>query len=228
MSRLLEPDVLPDQASLETSHSRLSIVTSLRHRTSRLFGRNVAVTNTADNTPQAIQPRPLKNRHSWFHSVGARFHRRDHTVLESSESSQDFQVELEECPGRINTPSSPETSPPRSPVRRRFFRSRLRLQSLPTKFRRGGTALFRRASSSSFSDEDKENFPVPTRPTARPADTPNTGSWSSFRSGVQRAVRGMWFDRPGHCAPTVADINGCSEVADGNFRFSDGHGARSE
>ncbi|KAK4043277.1 hypothetical protein C8A01DRAFT_43765 [Parachaetomium inaequale] len=178
---------LPDQASLGTSRSRLSIVATLRRRTSRLLGRKgTAAASTADNTPQLIQPESVKSKRSWFHSVGARFHRHDHTLLESSESSQGIQVEMEET-SRTNTnpPSSPEISPSPSPTRRRLFRGRhLRLHSLPAKFRRRGAALFSR--SSSLSDEDKENFF--TLP-ARPVHASNTGSWSSFRSGVQRAVR---------------------------------------
>ncbi|KAH6841137.1 hypothetical protein B0I37DRAFT_232194 [Chaetomium sp. MPI-CAGE-AT-0009] len=191
----------PDQASLKTSlstsRSRKSIVTGLRRKTSRLFGRNATNSATPDNSPQPIQPDSLKSKRSWFHSVGSRFHRHGHAVLESSESSQGIQVEMEETPHTTNPPSSSETTPPRSPMRRRRFRSRLRLHSLPARFRRRGVTVLTR--SPSRSDEDKENFITVTGP-AGSGGASNTGSWSSFRSGVQRAVRDM---------------------VDGNFRFSE-------
>ncbi|KAH6627615.1 hypothetical protein F5144DRAFT_621762 [Chaetomium tenue] len=190
-----------DQASLETSlntsRSRKSIVASLRHKTSRLLGRNATNNATADNTPQPLQPEPSKSKRGWFHSVGSRFHRHDHIALGSSECSQEIQVVMEEAPQKTDSPSSPETTPPRSPMRRRRFRSRLRLHSLPARFRQRGVSLFSR--SPSLSDEDKENFVVVAAP-ARSGEGSNTGSWSSFRSGVQRAVR---------------------EVVDSNFRFSE-------
>lgn len=182
----------PDQASLKTSlstsRSRKSIVSSLRHKTSRLLGRNVTNNATADNTPQRVQPDPPKGKRGWFHSVGSRFHRHDHIALGSSECSQEIRVVMEEAPQKTNPPSSPETTPPRSPMRHRRFRSRLRLHSLPSRFRRRGITLFSR--SPSLSDEDKENCITMTGPPARPGEVSNTGSWSSFRSGVQRAVRG--------------------------------------
>lgn len=188
-----------DQASLETSlntsRSRKSIVASLRHKTSRLLGRNVTTKNaTADNTPQPLQPDPPKSKRGWFHSVGSRFHRHDHIALGSSECSQEIQIVMEEAPQKTNSPSSPETTPPRSPMRRRRFRSRLRLHSLPSRFRRRGVSLFSR--SPSLSDEDKENFVAVAGPAARSGEGSNAGSWSSFRSGVQRAVRGEWSCYP--------------------------------
>jgi hypothetical protein len=148
-----------------------------------------ATASAAANTPQPNPPPSLKSKRGWFHSVGARFQRHDDAAPESSESSQEVLVELEESRGTANSQSSPETSPSPlpSPGRRRLFNSnRLRLHSLPARFRRRRAALFSR--SSSLSDEDKENSPALTAP--RPANASNTGSWSSFRSGVQRAVRG--------------------------------------
>ncbi|KAK4250578.1 hypothetical protein C7999DRAFT_38418 [Corynascus novoguineensis] len=181
---------LPDQASLQTSGSRLSIVATLRRKTSRLVTRDIAVitANTVDNTPQPVQPRPPTSKRSWFQSVGARFHRHDHVALESSESSQEIRMELDETSPTTNSPSSPEILPSQSPVRRRHFRGRLRLHSLPARFRRRRATLFSR--SSSLSDSDKENFLTMPAPRARPGMVSNAGSWSSFRSGVQRAVRG--------------------------------------
>ncbi|KAK3296278.1 uncharacterized protein B0H64DRAFT_374389 [Chaetomium fimeti] len=107
---------LPDQASLKTSlstsRSRKSIAASLRHKTSRLFGRNATNIATTDNTPVPIQPEPLKGKHGWFHSVGSRFHRHDHAAPESSESSQGIQVEMEETLQTSNPPTSSETTTP--------------------------------------------------------------------------------------------------------------------
>jgi hypothetical protein len=187
----MEFDILPDdEASLRTSRSRRSLVATLRRKTSHLIRRNAAVTNTADSTPVPIHHEPPRNKRSWFHSVGARFQSHDHAALESSESSQDVQVELEEGSGLVNPPSSPEISPSRSPERRRTFGGRLRLHSLPSRIRRRSAAFFRRTSSSDPSDEDKENLSVLAMPPPRPVNSSNAGSWSSFRSGVQRAVRG--------------------------------------
>jgi hypothetical protein len=192
MSTPLRIDATPDQASLEASPSRVSLVATLRRRTSTIFRRNAitmtpATPSAADNTPRTIQHESVKNKRGWFHSVGARFQRHDDAAPGSSESSQVVLVELEESPGTVNPQSSPETLPSPSPGRRRHFTSsRLRLHSLPAKFRRRRTAIFSR--SSSLSDEDKENSPALNAP--RPVNASNTGSWSSFRSGVQRAVRG--------------------------------------
>lgn len=202
MSMPLKFDAAPDQAGLEPSPSRSSLVATLRRKTSTIFRRNpitmTAITaSTAENTSQPTQPiqaESEKSKRGWFHSVGSRFHRQDHAAPESSESSQD-EIEMEESAGTANSQSSPETSPSPSPEtspspppgRRRLFSSRrLRLHSLPARFRRRRTALFSR--SSSLSNEDKENSPSLTAP--RPVNASNTGSWSSFRSGVQRAVRG--------------------------------------
>ena len=248
MSNAPEFEILPDQASLKRRVSRRSIVTSLRGRTSRLFGRSVAVTNNPDtasiaedmsaangvgavdqiddtattntdtaadniNTavdveapqvidtteidvtevvPQPVQAPPVKTRRSWFNSVGARFHRQDRTVLKSSDSGSHYgPVELEDASGMTNRPP-PSLERPRSPspISRRLFgtRRRFRLHSLPNKLRRSASVFCR--SSSSLSDKGKENavdLPAPPRPLT---NAPNTGSWSSFRSGVQRAVRG--------------------------------------
>ncbi|KAK4123997.1 hypothetical protein N657DRAFT_436883 [Parathielavia appendiculata] len=208
----MELDVMPgDEASLKTNSPRRSLVASLHRKTSHLLGRNPVITNTADNTPLPVHPGPLRSKPSWFHSVGARLQskRHNHAVIQSSDSSQEIEVELEEGSGMINPPSSPEISPEtsrsRSPERRRTFSGRLRLRSLPAKIRRRSAALFRRTSSSNPSDEDKENLSLLETPPAGPVNSPNTGSWSSFRSGVQRAVR---------------------EMVDGNFCFPEDHGAR--
>ncbi|KAK3900283.1 hypothetical protein C8A05DRAFT_17401 [Staphylotrichum tortipilum] len=195
-------DILPDHASLDTSRSRTSIVASLRRRTSRLLGRHGAVTPapTPDNTPQPIHTTPpSKSKRNWINSVGARFRRTDRTALGSSDSSQDAHVELRETADTPKSASSPHALPvPQQLIgrhRRLFSSGRTRLHSLPARIRRRGSSIFRRASSSSLSDEGKENFVerdpgrTPSRPTSS-ANTANTGSWSSFRSGVQRAVRG--------------------------------------
>ncbi|KAK4242475.1 hypothetical protein C8A03DRAFT_11330 [Achaetomium macrosporum] len=183
MSRPLEIDIVPEHASIRTARSRLPIAATIRRRTSRLFGNNA--TATKDNNPQPIQGPLLKTKRSWFNSVGARFARQDRFALDSQESSQDAQVELREEARTTDTslPSS-DDSQARSSTRRRLFSG---LQSLPAKFRRGGAALFGRSSSSSFSDEGRENTPMLTVPAAR---LPDTGSWSSFRMGVQKAVQG--------------------------------------
>ncbi|KAL2181993.1 uncharacterized protein P884DRAFT_189260 [Thermothelomyces heterothallicus CBS 202.75] len=191
---------LAEQASLQTSRSRQSIAASLRYKASYFLSRggtiNTTTSNdndnnstTAYNNPQTFQPHPLKSTRGWFRSVGARFHRHSHAALESSESSHDIQLELEENLHTTNLPSSSETTSSRSPpARRRPFRGRLRLHSLPARFRRRGDARFSRPSS--LSDSDKENFLAMTVPPAHSRMLSNAGSWSSFRSGVQRAVRG--------------------------------------
>lgn len=195
MPKAQELNAVPDHASANTSHSRLSIVATVRRKTSRLFGRNAANINAADTIPQLGQSESLNSGRGWFISVGARFHgRHDDTALELSKSPQEPHMELQESSGTTNSPYSPNTPSSRPPVRRRLFRGRLRLHSLPAKFRRRKIALPSRSRSPS--NEDKENFLVMTAPTVRPADAPNAGSWSSFRSGAQKAVRSEWFYVP--------------------------------
>ncbi|AEO69587.1 uncharacterized protein THITE_2014717, partial [Thermothielavioides terrestris NRRL 8126] len=179
--------------SLGATRSRVSITATIRRKTSRLFGRNALNTPGIDDSPTQIEP--LRAKRSWFGSVGARFYRQDCMLRESHESSQNVQVELQEDTGTPSTTttatsaSSPsETSPARSLGRHRLFRGRgFRLQSLPAKFRRGGAAIFRWSSSSGPSDEDKENMPMLDPPASTRPDY--TGSWSSFRLGVHKAVR---------------------------------------
>lgn len=230
-------DILPDHASLDTSRSRTSIVASLRRRTSRLLGRHGPVTpadTTLDNTPQPLHAAPGKSKRNWINSVGARFRRTDHTALGSSDSSQDAHVELRETTATPKPASSPEVLPAPQPLgrhRRLFSSGRTRLHSLPARIRRRGSSIFRRASSSSLSDDGKENenFVVPGRNPARTAssgNTANTGSWSSFRSGVQRAVRGESLS----AIPSFLPFPGSerpSEMVDGSFRFTEDHSTRS-
>ncbi len=223
------PDLVPDQKSLKTSRPRRSFVGSIRSKTSRFFGRNTAIpknaditttvdsTNTADITSaadiisiadsirQPVQTSPVKTRRSWFNSVGTRFHRHGRrTILLSSDSEQCVHVELEDATGVSDQPSALERPRSPSPISRRLFGTRrnLRLQSLPSKLRRS-TSVFRR-SSSSLSDKGKENFvsPAPPAESSTNVATANTGSWSSFRSGVQRAVRGEWC-----CLPSPVHTN---------------------
>jgi len=193
MSNRLEFEVLavPDHASIKTSRSRRSIVTSLRSKTSRLFGRTLNDTNTAQEISHPSRASPVRSKRRWFNSVGARFHRQDRTVLESSDKFQDARVELSTSPGTANPPSPRERSPSPSPIGRRPFGRRRRVPSFPTQFRRPSASTFRR-SSSSLSEKGKENLVELAGPVELPANAANTGSWSSFRSGVQRAVRGKW------------------------------------
>ncbi|KAL2134190.1 hypothetical protein VTI74DRAFT_811 [Chaetomium olivicolor] len=204
MSGSSEMDLLHEQTSLRTSRSRHSIVATIRRKASRLFGRDV--TNTVDKHSQPIEVHPPPPKRNWFSSVGARFSRRNHRALDSQESSSsnDVRAECWEMTGTIAPPSSPELSPTRSSTRRRMFgSSRFRLHSLPAKFRRGAAGVFRPSSSTSLSD-DFGNIPAVSVPA--PRLTP-TGSWSSFRIGVQKAVR---------------------EAVNGNFRFADDHEGRSQ
>ncbi|KAL2159592.1 hypothetical protein VTH06DRAFT_2161 [Thermothelomyces fergusii] len=207
----------------QASQSRLSITASLRYRASSLLGRGATANPVASNddddnnngednddstayqNPQTLGAHPLKNRRDWFRSLGARLHRHRHVILASSESSHGVQLESEENAHAAGLPSSSETTPSlSSPARRRSLRGRLRLSSLPARFRRRATARFSRPSS--LSDSDKENFLAVAVPPPRPRTVSNPGSWSSFRSGVQRAVR---------------------EVVDGNFRFFEDRSSRS-
>ena len=219
------PDLERDQASLKTGRPRRSFVGSIRSKTSRFFGRSIAMTTSADITNAAditgtadtisiadsiaqpvqapVQTSPAKTRRSWFNSVGARFHRHGRrAILLSSDSEQCVRVELEDATGVADQPSALERRRSPSPISRRLFGTRrhLRLQSLPNKLRRS-SSVFRR-SSSSLSDKGKENFvnlvspAPPTESSFNAANAANTGSWSSFRSGVQRAVRGEWCRLP--------------------------------
>lgn len=191
MSNPLEFEVLavPDHASIKTSRSRRSIVTSLRSKTSRLFGRNLNDTNAAEEIPHPAQPSPAKSKRRWYNSVGTRFRRHDRTILESSDGSQDAHVELSTSPGAANFASPRMRSRSPSPISRRLFGRRRRVPSFPAQFRRPSASTFRR-SSSSLSEKGKENLVDLADPIEPPTNASNTGSWSSFRSGVQRAVRG--------------------------------------
>ncbi|KAK3301610.1 uncharacterized protein B0T15DRAFT_317422 [Chaetomium strumarium] len=200
MPRPMEIDIVPEHASIRTARSRMSITATIRRKTSRLFGNDV--TDAADNRSQSIRGPPLRTKRSWFNSVGVRFARQDGFALDVQESSQDAQVALREKARTTDTSSpSSDDSHARSSTGRRLFSG---LQTLPAKFRRGGAALLGRSSSSSLSDEGRENMPMLT---VSPARLPDTGSLSSFRIGVQKAVR---------------------EIVDDNFRFSDDDGMRSE
>jgi hypothetical protein len=163
----------------------------------------------------------LKTKRSWFNSVGARFSRQGPFALDSQERSQDTQAGLRGAARTTDTSSpSSDGSQARSSTRRRLFSG---LHSLPAKFRRGGAALFGRSSSSSLSDEGREHMPMLTVSTAR---LPDTGSLSSFRMGVQKAVRGK--SKSGVLRPSVGTKKGIQEIVDDNFRFSDDDGMRSE
>lgn len=188
-----------ERASIQTSRSRQSMAASLRYKASYIFSRGETINTTTVNdndvnsttaytNPQACQLHPPKRKRGWLRSVGARFHRHSHAVLESSDSSHGIQLEPEN-PHTMHLPSSSETTPSLSPpARHHSIRGRLRLHSLPARFRRRGAVGFGRPSS--LSDSDKENFLTTTVPPAHSRAASNAGSWSSFRSGVQRAVRG--------------------------------------
>lgn len=195
-----------DQASLitpvttGTSSPRSSIVASLRHRTSRLLLRRespIVLTAVMDNNiAQDAAARPLnKTKRGWFQSVGSRFrrdqyHKGQHAALGSSGSSQEIQIEMEDSPSSpapSDPVSTPEISPVLTPAKRHRLKGRFQLNTLPARFRRRKVGVLSR--SPSLSDEDKENFLNRSAP-ARSGDAVNTGSWSSFRFGVHKAVRG--------------------------------------
>lgn len=183
-----------NQAGPKPRHRKLSIVGSLRNKTSRIFHRKSAATtdittaSTADNTAQVTQPQPPKANRRWFHTVGARFHRHDQPIIESSESVQDVRVEQVKTSEPACPPSSPESRSSQSSERRRLLSpARFRLHSLPGKLRRRKPIPF--SETLSQSDEDKENVTALNAPQVVHAS--NAGSWSSFRSSLQRAVQGM-------------------------------------
>ncbi len=174
--------------TVEADNTNTADITS----TADLTG-TVDIISIADSISQPVQASSAKTKRSWFNSVGTRFHRHGRrTILLSSDSEQCVHVELEDATGVADQPSALEIPRSPSPISRRLFGTRrhLRLQSLPSKLRRS-TSMFRR-SSSSLSDKGKENLMSPAIRAEGSAliTAANTGSWSSFRSGVQRAVRG--------------------------------------
>ncbi|KAK4141671.1 uncharacterized protein C8A04DRAFT_38943 [Dichotomopilus funicola] len=197
-----------DQASLitpvttGTSSPRGSIVDSLRRKTSRFLLRRdtpIVLTATVDNSiAQDVAARPLiKTKRGWFQSVGSRFHSQGrHAALGSSGSSQYLQIEMAESPSSsppTDPVSTPEISPALTPPKRHRLKGRFQLNTLPARFRRRKVDVFSR--SPSLSDEDKENFLDQSAP-VRPGYAVNTGSWSSFRFGVHKAVRDLSHSRP--------------------------------
>ncbi len=186
MSGRLDPDVVPEQASIKTNRPRRSIAATLRRQTSRLFRRKAP--NDAD----------LKERRSWRHSTRGRSYQPSLPVSEAVQSPQVSQTELEHLVDMINTTSlsetlssrSPQSPPFPSPLRRRLSKAGTFIRH-PFHGRKPckANAELEAPSESSlfviFEDSDKENVTALTIPSTCPSN-----SCSSFRLGVDQAVQG--------------------------------------
>jgi hypothetical protein len=186
MSGRLDPDAVPEQASIKTNRSRRSIAATLRRQTSRLFRRKAP--NDAD----------LKERRSWRHSTRGRSYQPNLPVAEAVQSPQASQTELEHLVDMINRTSLSETSSSRlpcsppitSPLRRRLSKARtfIRHPFHERKLRKANAELEALSESPSFvifEDSDKENVTALAIPSTCPSN-----SRSSFRLGVEQGVQG--------------------------------------